>query len=170
MTEKLPDVPPGYQPPPIVAYQPPPPPPDRKRTGLIVAASVLGALLAAGGALVVLRAAPADPAPPAAAAPVGPAAAGTAELAAVPAGDEWRLKSAENGATTSIHFSNETAGPVKILWLGYDRERVFYTELAPGQGYDQQTYAGHVWVVTRADGTTIAAFQATAAPARATVR
>ncbi|GAA4608049.1 hypothetical protein BJY16_006646 [Actinoplanes octamycinicus] len=166
MTEKLPDVPPAYRLPPVVAYQPPPPP-ARKRTGLIILASVLGALLAAGGAFVVFRAAPRDSAPPTVAAPAEPAATG---LEALPADAESRLTSATDGASTSIHFTNETADPVTIMWLGYDRKRVFYTELPPGQGYDQQTYTGHVWVVTRADGTAIAVFQATAEPARATIR
>ncbi|BCJ48409.1 hypothetical protein GCM10010168_76650 [Actinoplanes ianthinogenes] len=179
MTEIPPDVPPGYQPPPVYAYQPPPPRNDRRNLGLIILVAVLGLLVVAGGALVVLRAAPADEpaAQPVAAAPagdpVGAAPTGAAdwpELEVHPAGAELILQGHAQNTATWIHFTNETAGTVVVKWVGYDQQRIFYQELAPGESYDQPTYLGHVWIVTRPDGTPFAVFEATGEPSRATIR
>ncbi len=176
MTENLPNVPQAYQPPvsvPVDPYQPPPSfPPPRRGLGPLVFG--LGLALAFGVALVISHVGHSGPESAAvpAAAPVAtaPAPLGGQELPALPASAESTLTDATDGASTSIHFTNETAGPVTVMWLDYDHKRVKYMDLEAGQGYDQQTYAGHVWIVTRADGSVIALYQAVTTPATAVVR
>jgi hypothetical protein len=41
---------------------------------------------------------------------------------------------------------------VKIYWLGYSGEMVFYHDLGPGQSFKQETYYTHPWLVTDDQG------------------
>jgi len=67
-----------------------------------------------------------------------------------------RLHPAERAATrsvtakfsTSIRFINPGSVAVKIYWLNYEGERVFYNLLQPGEEYIQQTYLTHPWLIT----------------------
>ncbi|WP_436535019.1 hypothetical protein [Actinoplanes sp. HUAS TT8] len=186
MSENLPNVPQAYQPPvnaPVDPYEPPAPyqnpRPGRGTRVLGIIVGAFGVLVVLGALLLVSRSGHSDPAEPqTAAAPARPqsaaapppASAGVQELPALPPTAESTLEDATDGAATWIHFTNSTGGTVTVMWLGYDHKRVKYLDLDPGQGYDQQTYAGHVWVVTRPDGTAIAVYQATAAPAQAVIR
>jgi hypothetical protein len=106
--------------------------------------------------------------PAAAAAPTS--TAGWPELVAQPAGTESDPRGTTYGGPTWIHFTNTTAGTVSVMWLDYDRHRVWYNGLSPGQSYDQQTYAGHIWVITEAGGAVIAVYTATTEPALAIIR
>ncbi|BCY08370.1 hypothetical protein [Actinoplanes sp. L3-i22] len=96
--------------------------------------------------------------------------AGWAELPPLPPSAEATAADATDGAATSVAFVNTTAGPVSVWWLDYDHKRVHYQDLQPGQEYLQPTYTGHVWVVTTADGTATALFEATSGPGRAVIR
>ena len=95
---------------------------------------------------------------------------GWPDLPALPAGAEKDARNATDGGSTWIRFANSTGEAVTVMWLDYGHVRVRYRTLAARQAYDQPTYAGHVWVVTRADGTAIAVFEAAAEPARAVIR
>ncbi|MCX6953753.1 MAG: prolyl oligopeptidase family serine peptidase, partial [Verrucomicrobia bacterium] len=68
--------------------------------------------------------------------------------------------SRRTGPETSLRFVNRTAGPVNLLWLDPDGERQAYGVIGAGQTRDQHTFSGHVWLVTAADGQTVAAFEA----------
>ncbi|NEO66700.1 MAG: hypothetical protein F6J94_18440 [Moorea sp. SIO1F2] len=37
---------------------------------------------------------------------------------------------------------------IKTYWLNYQGNRTYYYQLKPGQGYTQQTYVTHPWVIT----------------------
>ncbi len=57
-------------------------------------------------------------------------------------------KSTSGKLTTEITFDNQLKKPVKIYWLNYSGERVFYRQLQSKESYTQQTYVTHPWVVT----------------------
>jgi dipeptidyl aminopeptidase/acylaminoacyl peptidase len=66
----------------------------------------------------------------------------------------------QNGEQTTITFTNHTDGPVELFWISTEGERVSYGTLAPGEKREQNTYAGHVWLIRNARGRTIAIFEA----------
>merc|ERR1712198_595126 len=52
-----------------------------------------------------------------------------------------------NGLTRStVTFKNLAKSTVKILWLDYKGQEVFYKNLAPGAFYNQPTYVTHPWI------------------------
>jgi hypothetical protein len=75
-----------------------------------------------------------------------------AEAAQSRCNGEGKLRSLNSGVATSVTFQNDTAGPVRIYWLDFAGERVFYNELASGASYRQQTYVTHPWVAVSASG------------------
>ena len=68
--------------------------------------------------------------------------------------------SRRTGEETTLTFINRTAGEVKLFWLDSDGHRQSYGTLGPGQTRDQHTFAGHVWLVTDAEGRELAVFEA----------
>jgi dipeptidyl aminopeptidase/acylaminoacyl peptidase len=100
------------------------------------------------------------------------------ELAADPAGaaapaslpfDREHRPSRRTGPATQVTFVNAHGADVELFWLDEDRNRHSYGVLKPGAERVQPTFAGHVWLVTRPGGSTVAVFEATAAPARAVI-
>ena len=59
---------------------------------------------------------------------------------------------------TSILFVNSREQAVDLFWLTPDGGRRFYASLEPGEERDQNTYAGHAWLVAGKTGETIAVF------------
>ena len=57
-------------------------------------------------------------------------------------------------------FINRTAGEVKLFWLDPEGRRQSYGALGPGETRDQHTFAGHVWLVTDAEGKSWHVFEA----------
>ncbi|KUL41401.1 VHL beta domain-containing protein [Actinoplanes awajinensis] len=186
MTDKLPEVPPAYQPPatvPLAPWEPPlveTGPPQTKR-GLATLVITLGLLLCLGAVVLAIRLWPQskNETSPAAVTTTAPApeattpevaVTGLPELQALPATAEQDLKDATDGTSTSIRFTNTTSETVSVSWLNYDHNRTWYADLAPGQSYDQQTYTGHVWVITRTGGTALALYVATTDPAEAIIK
>ncbi len=53
---------------------------------------------------------------------------------------------------TSIQFENHRGGDVTIAWVAFDGQRKTYATLRPGGTAVQQTFAGHVWLVSDASG------------------
>ena len=68
--------------------------------------------------------------------------------------------SRRTGEETTLTFINRSAAEVKLFWLDPDGQRQSYGILGPGQTRDQHTYAGHVWLVTDADGHRLGVFEA----------
>jgi hypothetical protein len=119
---------------------------------------------------------PVAPGPTAAAGPTvaaGPTSqdmAGWADLPALPAASEKKQRSSGSGRATQVAFVNARGERVTVFWLNEDGRRVEYQVLNPGETYTQQTYVGHPWVVSTADGEAVAVFQPAAAPGRAVIR
>ena len=65
------------------------------------------------------------------------------------------------GAETSVVFINRTDTPVKLYWLNDLRAPRYYTEIAPGDRYEQHTFGGHTWLVKDSKKKTVAVFEAT---------
>ncbi len=64
------------------------------------------------------------------------------------------------GEETAIRLSNTTAGSVDVFWVNEDGERLSYGRLRPGETKEFHTYAGHVWLVTDANGSPLGFFEA----------
>jgi dipeptidyl-peptidase-4 len=90
----------------------------------------------------------------------------TGELTPMPPGG---LRSAAGGAETEVTFVNETAGPIRLVWVDGDGERREYATVPVGGRHSQHTFAGHAWLALSADGGVLAGFRATEAPAIARV-
>ena len=73
------------------------------------------------------------------------------------------------GEETSLRFINRTKETVQVFWLDTDGGRKAYATLKPDEEHEQHTFAGHVWLVTSADGKTLGIFEATEAAGRAVV-
>jgi dipeptidyl aminopeptidase/acylaminoacyl peptidase len=81
-----------------------------------------------------------------------------------------RRRSLDRGGETRVAFVNESSATVEVFWCARDRSEVRYAELAPGARHDQHTFAGHVWLVRRADGREAGPFEASEAPGLVLVR
>lgn len=49
---------------------------------------------------------------------------------------------------TTVHFINRSNTAVSIDWLDFDGKRKHYTDLKPGSTGVQNTFSGHVWVIS----------------------
>lgn len=66
------------------------------------------------------------------------------------------------GPATKIKFVNRLKGAVSLFWIDDNGNRQPYGTLKAGDSRSQNTYAGHVWLITAADGKVLAVFQAEA--------
>ncbi|MEL6287551.1 MAG: hypothetical protein AAFQ42_01455 [Pseudomonadota bacterium] len=60
------------------------------------------------------------------------------------------VKAVDSRKPLSVRFRNETNATRTVMWIDYDGRPKAYRDLAPGESYVQQTYAGHPWMF--ADG------------------
>ena len=67
--------------------------------------------------------------------------------------------SVRTGEQTSLHFINRTTNDVKLFWMDPAGERQFYGLIPAGGEREQNTYAGHVWLVTTGAGDQVAVFE-----------
>jgi len=74
-----------------------------------------------------------------------------------------------NGGAAKLTIENATEGEIEMFWLNGDGERRSYGKLAPGGSTTQNTYAGHLWLITDAGGNPLAAIEAPEAPTLARV-
>lgn len=51
-------------------------------------------------------------------------------------------------AAATIRFDNGRVSPVRLYWLDFGGNRVFYQIIPPGQAVYQPTYESHRWIVT----------------------
>lgn len=78
--------------------------------------------------------------------------------------------SRSGGEETHITFINRTAEKVQLFWIDTEGQRRSYGLLEAGGVREQHTYAGHVWLVTDAEGEqTLAVFVATEEEADAVI-
>ncbi len=70
--------------------------------------------------------------------------------------------SVNTGAQTSLNFINRTPGDVELFWIDAGGDRRPYGTIAAGGAHEQNTYAGHVWLVTNPAGGQLAVFVAPA--------
>ena len=70
--------------------------------------------------------------------------------------------SLQSGGPTEIKFVNRLQQEVEIFWIDPGGKRVGYGSVGPGQSRENDTYAGHVWLVAARDGTALAVFEAQA--------
>jgi len=64
---------------------------------------------------------------------------------------ERGLRSPTSQWPTAIRFVNETGAPIRLYWIDFRGERKFYADVRPGDSLRQETFVGHVWVVTDKD-------------------
>ncbi len=70
--------------------------------------------------------------------------------------------SRETGEATQIRFVNHLAVPVELFWIDTEGKHVNYG-LVPAHGrHEQNTYAGHVWLVADGTGKALGVFEASA--------
>lgn len=55
-----------------------------------------------------------------------------------------------SGQTVSLRISNDGFEPILIYWIDYEGRQKLYTTLEAGDRYDQPSFPGHPWLVTRA--------------------
>jgi len=77
--------------------------------------------------------------------------------------------SRRTGKETSITLVNRTKAEVRVFWLDSEGQRQPYGTVRPGEQHQQHTFAGHVWLVTDAEGKTLAVFEATEAVGTAVI-
>jgi uncharacterized protein YkwD len=65
---------------------------------------------------------------------------------------EGDARARDLGKATAIEFLNIGAEPVQIFWLDHSGKRVLYATLAKDQGYRQDTYLGHPWLLADHNG------------------
>ena len=77
-----------------------------------------------------------------------------------------RDRTRTNGPESRVTFVNSLDTQVQLFWLNSDGRRVPYGTVEAGETHSQHTFAGHVWLVARPDGTELATIEAIAAPSR----
>ena len=70
--------------------------------------------------------------------------------------------SQDGGAETTVRFINHTTEPVKLLWIDASGERTGYGTIEADHDLEQNTFAGHVWLVTDNNDRPLGTFEATA--------
>jgi dipeptidyl aminopeptidase/acylaminoacyl peptidase len=78
--------------------------------------------------------------------------------------------SRDGGDETEIIIVNQTAGPVSLDWIDPDGQRRPYGTVGPGESREQNTYAGHVWVVSDQKGNRLGVFDAVDGGGKAIIR
>jgi len=70
---------------------------------------------------------------------------------------------------TAIVFVNRSKSEISFFWVDFEGKEVYYGSVGADAEVKQRTYAGHVWLVKEANGSTIAMFRAEKTPGRAVV-
>jgi dipeptidyl aminopeptidase/acylaminoacyl peptidase len=64
------------------------------------------------------------------------------------------------GDQTTLNFINQTTNEVKLYWIDPSGNHQFYVNIVAGGEHQQNTYAGHVWLVTTGSGEPVDCFEA----------
>jgi dipeptidyl-peptidase-4 len=73
------------------------------------------------------------------------------------------------GRETSITFINRTKKTIEVYWLDSQRQRKHYATVVPEGRHRQNTFSGHVWLITDSDGNVLVTFMAEEEPADAVI-
>ena len=74
-----------------------------------------------------------------------------------------------NGGASELTIENATGGEVEIFWIDGAANRVSYGKIPVGESATQNTYAGHVWLVTDSAGGLLAGIETPESPSVARV-
>lgn len=77
--------------------------------------------------------------------------------------------SGSGGERTTVTFVNRTDKEIKVIWVDTESARHEYAAVAVGDTYTQNTYSGHVWLVTDSTGKELGVWQAESDPGTAIV-
>lgn len=77
--------------------------------------------------------------------------------------------SRRTGEPTTLTFINQTEQPVELFWLSTGGGRVSYGDVGPGRQRQQNTYDGHLFLITDVNEVPICFFEATAEKAEAVI-
>jgi dipeptidyl-peptidase-4 len=78
--------------------------------------------------------------------------------------EEARARAGRNGPPSEVTIENATTGEIVLFWVTGDSDRKSYGKIPPGKSATQPTYAGHVWLMTEADGDPLAAVETRESP------
>lgn len=68
-------------------------------------------------------------------------------------------KSARTGVSSGLVFVNQLASEVRLDWINPAGEHVSYGSVKPGEERKQQSFDGHVWLLTRSSGERLAVIE-----------
>lgn len=74
-----------------------------------------------------------------------------------------------NGEATPLTIENSTPGEIEMFWIDGQGQRKSYGKLPAGQRSTQQTYAGHIWLMTDASGAPLAGVETPDKPSFAVI-
>ncbi len=77
--------------------------------------------------------------------------------------------SGRNETPSEVTIENATDGEIEVFWISRYDDRKSFGKIPPGQSTTQQTYAGHVWLMTKADGDPLAAIETLESPTYARI-
>ncbi|MES2437553.1 MAG: DPP IV N-terminal domain-containing protein [Verrucomicrobiota bacterium] len=72
--------------------------------------------------------------------------------------EEVRGRSGRSGPPSAVTIENGTDGEIEMFWVS-GRDRKSYGKIAPGGTATQNTYSGHVWLMSKAGGEPLAAVE-----------
>src|SRR5687768_6019183 len=73
---------------------------------------------------------------------------------------ERNSRSPKTVQATSFSLNNQTKDPLIVYWLDFEGKRQRWFDLAPGKTAKQDTYVGHLWLVTKLNGQCLRIFAA----------
>jgi dipeptidyl-peptidase-4 len=77
--------------------------------------------------------------------------------------------SRSGGEAGQITFINQLTDPVNVIWIDPDGQRHPYKLLHPGEQWEQNSYVGHVWLITDPAGATVNVFEVASAAGTAVI-
>ncbi|MCB1078631.1 MAG: hypothetical protein KDM64_12460, partial [Verrucomicrobiae bacterium] len=84
--------------------------------------------------------------------------------------ESGEARSPKSGEQVKLRIDNQTKDTVRLFWIDFDGERKEYGQADPGRSFDQNTFAGHLWLATDPKGHPLALFAAGSKPGLAVVR
>lgn len=73
-------------------------------------------------------------------------------------------KSARSGKAVQLRIDNQTAKTVRVFWIDFDGNHSNRGQVDPGRSFDQETFHGHLWLVTDMKDQPLALFEAARKP------
>jgi dipeptidyl-peptidase-4 len=70
--------------------------------------------------------------------------------------------SVDKGDELELEFINDSAGPLRTIWIDRSGQPVPYETIQPGKRHRQHTFSGHIWLVENQQRQPVALFEANA--------